>query len=177
MTHLSGEGWPASYDSLSRCRELTGQKLEKADLAIFFGHHAKETKPKPKFGGIAHLGVACKGGAIDKRCQLNMWWYNPSVTASVVAHETGHNIGMEHDFYASHKASGCDKTGIMSYGSKPMRYCTELVLPIFPSVSLDPFTKSSFKTVFMLNYDLNQFLTFISNFDCFIVVMIHLKVS
>lgn len=122
MTHLSGEGWPASYDSLSRCRELTGQKLEKADLAIFFGHHAKETKPKPKFGGIAHLGVACKGGAIDKRCQLNMWWYNPSVTASVVAHETGHNIGMEHDFYASHKASGCDKTGIMSYGSKPMRW-------------------------------------------------------
>ena len=117
--HLSGEVWPAQYESLNRCEKLTDQKLGKADIAIFFGH---DDSLHGKFGGLAHLGVACKNGPKMYRCQLMMWQFNPSSTATVLSHEIGHNIGMEHDHYAPHKASGCDKTGIMSYGNHPMQW-------------------------------------------------------
>ena len=60
----------------------------------------------------------------EYRCQLDMWQFNPSVTAGVVAHEIGHNIGMQHDFHASHQGAGCDKTGIMSSGNHLMQWST-----------------------------------------------------
>eukprot|EP00093_Oithona_nana_P011434 11434.XXX_259963_261725_1 [CDS] Oithona nana genome sequencing. len=118
-SHLSGEVWPAQFKALKRCGKLTEQKLGKADIAIFFGH---DESKEGKFGGVAYQGVACKNGSKKYRCQLNLWWFNPSTTASVVAHEIGHNIGMEHDHYPPHKNNGCDKTGIMSYGEPPMQW-------------------------------------------------------
>ena len=118
LKHLSGEEWPANYESLGRCRELTDKKLGKADIAIFFGHHASGAE----FGGVAYVGIACKNGTKKYRCQLNMWWYTPSITAGTVAHEIGHNIGMKHDHYEPHQEAGCDKTGIMSYGNHPMQW-------------------------------------------------------
>ena len=43
-----------------------------------------------------------------------------------MAHEMGHNLGMQHDFHANHGGSGgpCDGTGIMSYGSAPNVWST-----------------------------------------------------
>lgn len=120
--YLKGEEWPANYDSLKRTRELTEKKLGKADIAIFFGHHASGADPAPEFGGVAYVGIACKNTSKKYRLSLNMWWYTPSITAGVLAHEIGHNIGMQHDHYAPHQDAGCDKTGIMSYGDHPMQW-------------------------------------------------------
>merc|ERR1712172_332866 len=36
----------------------------------------------------------------------------------------GHNLGMAHDFSTAHAASGCDGTGIMSYGNPPNQWST-----------------------------------------------------
>ena len=41
-----------------------------------------------------------------------------------MAHEVGHNLGMAHDFSTAHAASGCDGTGIMSYGNPPNEWST-----------------------------------------------------
>ena len=80
---MPGEEWPASYEALGRCRELSGEQLGGSDIAIFFGHHAVGTNPGPEFGGVAYVGVACKNTSKKYKCQLNMWWYNPSTTAGV----------------------------------------------------------------------------------------------
>ena len=42
-----------------------------------------------------------------------------TLSMQLIAHEMGHNIGMDHDFIEKHKASGCDGKGIMSYGNPP----------------------------------------------------------
>jgi hypothetical protein len=41
-----------------------------------------------------------------------------------MAHEIGHNLGMDHDFSTAHTASGCDGKGIMSYGNPPNEWST-----------------------------------------------------
>merc|ERR1711953_587781 len=66
--YLKGEEWPANYDSLKRTRELTEKKLGKADIAIFFGHHASGADPAPEFGGVAYVGIACKIQAKSTDC-------------------------------------------------------------------------------------------------------------
>ena len=37
----------------------------------------------------------------------------------LLAHELGHNLGMHHDFHASHAGKSCDTTGFMSYKGNP----------------------------------------------------------
>ena len=117
---MEGEEWPANHDGKKRVRQLTKKKLGKADIAIFFGHQEREAK----WSGSSYIGTACKNTKKEYRCQLDMWQFNPSVTAGVVAHEIGHNIGMQHDFHASHQGAGCDKTGIMSSGNHLMQWST-----------------------------------------------------
>ena len=119
---MEGEEWPANHDGKKRVRQLTKKKLGKADIAIFFGHQERGAK----WSGSSYIGTACSSN-VQYRCQLDMWQFNPSITASVVAHEIGHNIGMQHDFHASHQGAGCDKTGIMSSGvaaSRPLQWST-----------------------------------------------------
>ena len=40
-----------------------------------------------------------------------------------MAHELGHNLGMDHDFVQRHKKE-CNGKGIMSYGEHPMVWST-----------------------------------------------------
>ena len=112
FVHFENEEWRGNYGTLPRIQELTKENLGTADIAIFFGHEPKDAS----FGGIASLGTICQPNPWYNQHKLSfdLWWYNPSITARIVAHELGHNIGMSHDDYPPHVDAGCDKTGIMS---------------------------------------------------------------
>ena len=66
---MIGEKWPAIDSSFPRCRELTDQKLGRADIAIFFGHHAADDGAE--FGGAAYLATACWNKSKAYKMQLN----------------------------------------------------------------------------------------------------------
>ena len=53
---------------------------------------------------------------INSACVINLIFDNEF---QVLAHELGHNFGMQHDFHVSHGGHNgpCDGQGIMSYGS------------------------------------------------------------
>ena len=115
---MEGEEWTfANYDSFPSLRNLTDEKLGRADIAIFFG----DRQTGDKYGGLAYVGIACTGPNWRK-FSLNLWQISAAITAGTVSHEIGHNLGMQHDHYKPHKDAGCDGTGIMSYYDHPMQW-------------------------------------------------------
>ena len=76
--------------------------------------------------GWAPVGVICNSHASSRR-SINAKVGRVTMTAYIVAHETGHNLGMSHDFVSKnnpryYKGQSCDNKGIMSYGSPPMEW-------------------------------------------------------
>ena len=49
--------------------------------------------------GIAWLGSVC--GAKSERVSINEYFVSDASTGHIVAHEIGHNLGMNHDFVGS----------------------------------------------------------------------------
>jgi len=79
--------------------------------------------------GCAFMTTACgntKGealGIVDKTWDWYSETQHKKQMANTMAHEFGHMLGMHHDFDNA-KSSGCDGTGIMSYGKRPDAWST-----------------------------------------------------
>ena len=76
--------------------------------------------------GWAPVGVICNSHASSRRL-IGAKVGRVTMTAYIVAHEAGHNLGMSHDFVSKnnpryYKGQSCDNKGIMSYGSPPMEW-------------------------------------------------------
>ena len=103
--------------SLNNAKRNNGD-LAGADLMIYFTHD-----DQAEFAGIAPLGSAC-GRWSSSKANLNIWQSTAVALAGTVAHEIGHNLGMNHDHIGSnannlrvHNGQKCH--GLMAYGQHP----------------------------------------------------------
>ena len=96
----------------------TVNDLNGADLMLYIGFVQGQNG-----GGIAYIGVVCNNNKSNKKKQsINNYNSSPSAMGELLAHEVGHNLGMNHDFHTSHGGNGrpysggpCDFEGFMSY--------------------------------------------------------------
>ena len=115
------ETWQASTKYLDRVADLTNDNTGAHLWAFITG------TPDPKgFAGWAPVGVLCASNEKWRR-SINANYGSPAGLAHIVAHETGHNLGMSHDFVKTNvpryfKGESCNGKGIMSYGSPPKEW-------------------------------------------------------
>ena len=104
--------------------EPTANDLGDADLMLYMGFRDANYYSG---GGFASQGVVC-GSSYRSRKQTkfsaNFYGSSFSRVGESMAHEVGHNLGMEHDFDRRHGGFGnpCNKKGFMSYGSHQSRW-------------------------------------------------------
>ena len=111
--------WIVSEDTLKRLAEIAETDLAKSKANLFVGLTYDD---KSNNVGLAWGKAVCMHR--DWCNSINAWDPDMTTFANTVAHEIGHNLGMEHDHEPNHKAKGCDKQGIMSYGGNWIKWST-----------------------------------------------------
>ena len=104
--------WPVTEETLQKLANIAKTDLAKSEANLFVGlTHAPHGN---HVAGLAWESAICNSR--DWSMSINAWDADMTTFANTVAHELGHNLGMKHDNEPNHKAKGCDKQGIMSYG-------------------------------------------------------------
>jgi len=119
IKHYSGRSLQATGAKLQEMWDTTMADLGSADLMMYMGYENEY------YGtvGIAWGKTVCIHSSGNKyKESINEWRKTHAEAGQLIAHEMGHNLGMDHDFTEAHKASGCDGTGIMSYGDPPNQW-------------------------------------------------------
>jgi len=117
----AGKSLQATGAKLQEMFDPTKADLGNADLMVYMGYDTSYWGTI----GIAWGKVVCMSSGYNKyKSSINEWRNTHAEAGQLVAHEVGHNVGMDHDFDSHHAAAGCDGTGIMSYGSPPAQWST-----------------------------------------------------
>ena len=129
IKHYYGKNLKPDSASLKSMRWNTQRDLNGADLMLYFGF----VRAGRDFGGgKAYVGAVCQNGRDWRKQSINCYGYSHSKMGELLAHEIGHNLGMEHDFDEVHGGNGssgsggpCDGEGVMSYhGKKQWSQCS-----------------------------------------------------
>ena len=125
IKHYAGITLKADIESVEKMFSHTTEDLGSADLMLYMGFN----KPNIKSGGgIAYLGAVCLESEehIKDKLSINCYGTSHSAMGELLAHEIGHNLGMDHDHDEIHGGEGgpCDGKGFMSYGNHWSRWST-----------------------------------------------------
>jgi len=121
IKHYTGKKLKGNGKSLKKMYSHTDEDLGSADLMLYMGFDGPNWS---QGGGIAYGPVVCEPGYNKYKQSINCYGTSHSDMGALLAHEIGHNLGMEHDFDQTHGGNGgpCNGQGIMSYGEPPLQW-------------------------------------------------------
>lgn len=116
-------GWTAD-NSLSTCSMISNNLQWDVDEHVYLTYHGSARG----IVGMAWVRSTCSIYQYY-RSNINEWYQTDTITAQIVAHEIGHNLGMFHDFSGSNKANRYENGelctnigGYMDYTTTPNKW-------------------------------------------------------